>query len=119
MVHRFMSLVGRIPESSALDSLLASVRGGLSGTLVVRGDPGIGKTALLDYAVDRAPDFLVVRFAGLDAERHLGYAALHRLLIPVLHQIERLPRHQRDAMSSALGLAAGPPANPSSSVSAR
>ena len=112
MVHRFMSLVGRIPESSALDSLLASVRGGLSGTLVVRGDPGIGKTALLDYAVDRAPDFLVVRFAGLDAERHLGYAALHRLLIPVLHQIERLPRHQRDAMNSALGLAAGPPANP-------
>jgi DNA-binding CsgD family transcriptional regulator len=87
------------------------VRGGLSGTLVVRGDPGIGKTALLDYAVDAAPDFLIVRFSGVEAERRLGFAALHRLLLPILHQIERLPAPQRDAMNSALGLTEGPPAS--------
>jgi DNA-binding CsgD family transcriptional regulator len=106
-----VTLLGRLPECKALDSLLASVRGGLSGTLVLRGDPGIGKTALLDYAVGAAPDFLVVRFAGLEAERQLGFAALHRLLLPIVHQIQGLPVPQRDAMTSALGLAAGPPAN--------
>ncbi|MBV8388045.1 MAG: AAA family ATPase, partial [Acidimicrobiia bacterium] len=106
-----MKLIARAPECEAIDSLLDSVRGGLSGTLVIRGDAGIGKTALLDYAVDTAPDFLVVRFAGVEAESQLGFAALHRLLLPILHQVERLPAPQRDAMNSALGLAAAPPAN--------
>lgn len=106
-----MTLVGRRQECQELDDLLASVRDGLSGTLVVRGEPGIGKTALLDYAVAEAGDFLVVRLTGVEAESHIGFAALHRLLLPILHQIGRLPTPQRDAMNSALGLAAGPPAN--------
>ena len=59
-----------------------------------------------------APDFLVIRFTGIESESELGYAALHRLLTPVLHQIQRLPEPQRDAMRSALGLAAGAPSNP-------
>jgi DNA-binding CsgD family transcriptional regulator len=106
-----VSLLGREDERAALDALLDGARQGPSGALVIRGDAGIGKTALLDYAVNAAPDFLVVRFTGLEPERELGFAALHRLLMPVLHQIERLPAPQRDAMNSALGLAAGPPAN--------
>ena len=106
-----VSLLGREDERAALDALLDEARQGRSGVLVVRGDAGIGKTALLDYAVTAASDFLVVRFTGLEPERELGFAALHRLLMPVLHQIERLPAPQRDAMNSALGLAVGPPAN--------
>ena len=99
-------------ECAELDEVLESARRGLSRTLVVRGEPGIGKTALIDYAIGRANDFLVVRFTGIESESELGYAALHRLLTPVLHQVQRLPEPQRDAMSSALGLAAGPPSNP-------
>jgi DNA-binding CsgD family transcriptional regulator len=95
-----------------LDDLLDSARRGLSHTLVVRGEAGVGKTALIDYAIGRAGDFLVVRFTGIESESELGYAALHRLLTPVQHQIKRLPEPQREAMSSALGLAAGPPSNP-------
>jgi DNA-binding CsgD family transcriptional regulator len=107
-----VDLLGRDREKAALDHLLETAREGLSSVVVVRGDPGVGKTALLDYTVDRAPDFLVVRFTGVEPERDLGYAALQRLLIPILHQIERLPSPQRDAMRSALGVEAGPPANP-------
>ena len=106
-----VSLLGREHERAALDALLDGARQGPSGTLVIRGDAGIGKTALLDYAVNTASNFLVVRFTGLEPEREIGFAALHRLLTPVLHQIERLPAPQRDAMNSALGLAAGPPAS--------
>ena len=91
--------------------MLTAAREGLSRTLVIRGEAGIGKTALLDHAVSVADDFLVVRFTGIESEQALAFAALHRLLTPVLHQIERLPAPQRDALNSALGLAAGPPAD--------
>lgn len=104
-------MVGREDECETLDSLLDAARHGLSATLVVRGEAGIGKTALIDYAGAAAPDFLVVRFTGLEREKELGFAALHRLFTPILHQIRRLPAPQRDALSSALGLASGPPAN--------
>ena len=97
---------------TTLDRLLDAARQGLSDTIVLHGDAGIGKTALIDYAVARADDFLVVSFTGLESEHDLGYAALHRLLTPVLHQIDRLPAPQREALNSALGLADGPPANP-------
>ena len=80
--------------------------------LVIRGEPGIGKTSLLDDAACAAEDFLLVRLTGFEQERDVGFAALHRLLAPILHQIERLPEPQRDAMNSALGLAAGPPSTP-------
>src|ERR1700741_3309792 len=107
-----MDLVGRSQECKVLDDLLGAVRGGLSQVLVLRGEAGVGKTALIDYAVDAADDFLVVRFTGVESEMDLAFAALHRLLLPILHQVERLPGPQRDALNAALGLAAGPPANP-------
>ena len=94
-----------------VDEMLAAARAGLSRTLVIQGEAGIGKTTLLDYAVATADDFLVVRFTGIESEQTLAFAALHRLLTPVLHQIARLPAPQRDALNSALGLAAGPPAD--------
>jgi hypothetical protein len=105
-------LVGRTKECTRIDELLDSVRKGLSGALVVRGEPGVGKTALLDYAVDRAEGFTVIRLTGVESERDLGFAVLHRLLAPLLDQVEQLPAPQRDALNSAMGLAPGPPANP-------
>ena len=107
-----MDLVGRADECAVLDGLLDAARSGLSETLVLRGEPGVGKTALIDYVVGRAEDFLVVRFTGVKAESALGYAALHRLLTPVLHQVAKLPQPQADALGSALGLHEGPPPNP-------
>ena len=106
-----MTLLGREVECRALDALIDSARHGLGGTLVIRGEAGIGKTALIDHAVATAQDFLIVRFTGIEHETELGFAALHRLLTPILHQIDRLPAPQRDALNSALGLAPGPPAN--------
>ncbi len=95
-----------------LDGVLDAARQGLSETVVVRGEPGVGKTALIDYVVGRAEDFLIVRFTGVKAESELGYAALHRLLTPILHQVGLLPQAQADALGSALGLHEGQPANP-------
>lgn len=106
-----MSLIGRSDECRRLDELLDSARHGLGGTVVVRGEAGIGKTALIEYAIGSADDFLLVRMTGVEAEQDIAFAALHRLLTPILHQIERLPPPQRDALNSALGLAAGPPAD--------
>ena len=107
-----MRLVGRVEECARVDELLESVRNGLGRALVVRGEAGVGKTALLEYAVDRAEGFRVVRLTGLELEQDLGFAMLHRLLGPMLDRIAQLPSVQRDALNSALGLAAGPPANP-------
>lgn len=106
-----MSLLDRVEECRTLGDLLATAREGRGAALVIRGEAGIGKTALIDYAVAAASDFLVVRFTGVESESELGFAALHRLLTPILHQIERLPPPQRDALNSALGLAEGPPAS--------
>jgi DNA-binding CsgD family transcriptional regulator len=110
-LSRLVHLVGRSEECAALYGLLESARQGLSGTLVIRGDAGIGKTALIDEAIKAADDFLVVRFTGVESEHDLAFAALHRLLTPILHQIARLPTPQRDALNSALGLTSGPPAD--------
>jgi len=108
----FVGLVGRADECTQIDELLDSIRSGSSGTLVVRGEAGVGKTALLDYAVNRADGFRIVRLTGVESERDLGFAALHRLLFPMLDQIGQLPSVQREALNSALALTAGPPANP-------
>jgi DNA-binding CsgD family transcriptional regulator len=107
-----VELVGRSEECERIDELLDSVRNGLGGALVVRGEAGVGKTALLDYAVNRAVDLTVIRLTGVESERDLGFAALHRLLATMLSQIDQLPDPQREALNSALGLAAGPPASP-------
>jgi DNA-binding CsgD family transcriptional regulator len=100
-------LFDRGPEKEALDRVLTGVREGLSGALVVRGEAGIGKTALLEYAVGAAADMQVARAVGIESEMELGFAALHQLLVPFLGRLERLPAPQREALGSAFGLAEG------------
>src|SRR5579859_2872060 len=102
-------LVDRVAETDVLERLLASVRDGLSGVLVLRGQAGIGKTALLDWTAGQAGDMLVTRVAGVESKMDLGYAALHQLLVPFLDGLEELPGPQRHALGAAFGLAAGPP----------
>jgi hypothetical protein len=91
----------------AMDRLLADVRAGRSRALVVRGEPGIGKTALLSYAADAAPDFQVARAEGIESEMELPFAALHQLCGPMLGRLDRLPAPQRDALGVAFGLRTG------------
>jgi len=100
-------LLDREGEKQELDRLLATVRGGESRALVVRGEAGIGKTALLDYAVASALDMQVASAAGVESEMELGFAGLHQLLVPFLGSLERLPAPQREALGSAFGLVAG------------
>ena len=85
--------------------MIAATRDGLSGTLVLVGDAGMGKTMLLDYAVQSATDARVARVAGIQSESDLGYAALHRLVVPFSEHVARLPEPQRDALHSVFGLA--------------
>jgi DNA-binding CsgD family transcriptional regulator len=81
---------------------------GDSRALVVRGEPGVGKTALLDYMVEQASGCRLARVAGVECEMELAFAGLHQLCAPMLDLVERLPGHQRDALGTALGLSAGP-----------
>ncbi|WP_051462940.1 helix-turn-helix transcriptional regulator [Haloglycomyces albus] len=102
-------LVGRDNEWSHLNSFLDSARLGHGGGLVVRGEPGIGKSALIDAAVADSEDFLVLRALGVEAEHTWSWAGLSMLLQPLLDRRHRLPEAQRVALSNALGLAeAGP-----------
>src|SRR4051812_32355524 len=105
-------LRGRQREREAVDRLLRAARGGDGGALVVHGEPGVGKTALLDYAVEAAPEFRVARTVGVEGEMELASAALQQLCSPFLEPIEHLPQPQRDALGVAFGLAAGPAPNP-------
>jgi len=98
-------LHGRAAECALLDELLAGVRAGAGGAVVLRGDPGIGKTALLDYAQERAGGLAVLRATGLEAESELPFATLHQLLRPVLGVLGALPEPQAQALRAALGLA--------------
>jgi DNA-binding CsgD family transcriptional regulator len=90
-----------------LDGLVAAVRAGQSRVLVVRGEPGVGKSALLEYVVERASGFGVLRAAGVQSEMELAFAGLHQLCAPMLDRLQRLPGPQRDALSTAFGLSAG------------
>ena len=101
-------LCGRSAECGVLDGLLEGVRGGRSGVLVVWGEAGVGKTALLDYAVESAPDLRSVRAAGVESEMELAFAGLHQLCGPMLDRLGHLPGPQRDALRIAFGLEAGP-----------
>jgi DNA-binding CsgD family transcriptional regulator len=102
-------LLGRYGEREALRELLAAVRAGDSSVLVLRGEAGCGKTALLDELVDAAPGCLVARATGIESEMELAYAGLHQLCRPMLGAVPRLPGPQRDALSVAFGLSGGGP----------
>src|SRR5918994_2864669 len=102
-------LRGRASECAALDELLTAVRAGQSGALVLRGEAGTGKTALLDYAAAGGDGSRVVHAVGVESEMELTFAALHQLCLQLLDGLERLPPPQRDALGTAFGMSAGPP----------
>ena len=105
-------LTDRHAERDMLDGLLAAVRAGESRSLVVRGKPGVGKTALLEYLVEQASGCRVARAVGIQSEMELAFAVLHQLCAPMLDRLEYLPAPQRDALRIAFGLSAGPPPDP-------
>jgi DNA-binding CsgD family transcriptional regulator len=105
-------LLGRQRERDVLERLLEGAREGHGGVLVVHGDPGVGKTALLEYAVGAGREFQVVRTVGVEGETELAFAALQQLCSPILELKERLPDPQRDALAIAFGLSAGQTPNP-------
>ncbi len=102
-------LRGRRSECALLDAMVAAVRGGESRTLVVRGEAGVGKSALLDYAVESASELRVVRAAGVESEMELAFAAAHQLCAPLLDRLGRIPVPQRNALRIVFGLSSGPP----------
>jgi DNA-binding CsgD family transcriptional regulator len=102
-----LMLLGRRYECAVLDGLLEGARAGRSGVLVLRGEAGIGKTALLDYAIEAASELMVLRAVGVESEMELAFAALHRLCAPLLDRLDRLPGPQRDALATTFGLGAG------------
>src|ERR1700755_86666 len=101
-------LLGRAAECSLLDDVLGAVREGESRTLLIHGEAGIGKTALLDYVAESARDLRLVRATGVESEMELAFASVHQLCAPLLDAVERLPPPQRDALRIAVGLAEGP-----------
>src|SRR5215470_14575887 len=100
-------LLGREHETARIDRLLDDARQGRSGVLVLSGEPGIGKTALLEYAAGRAEGMIVLATRGIESEAELPFAALADLLRPVMESIDRIPEAQTAALRSALAL--GPP----------
>jgi AAA ATPase domain len=103
-----LALRGRRDECAVLDRLGERARAGRSGVLVIRGEAGVGKTALLDYAIASASDVLVVRASGVESEMELAFAVLHQLCVPLLDRLERLPVPQRHALEITFGLSEGP-----------
>ena len=100
-------LRGRGSECALLDELVAAIRRGESQSLVLRGEAGIGKTALLEYLIASAPDATVVRAVGVQSDMELAFASLHQLCGPLLDRLETLPAPQRHAMEIVFGLTAG------------
>src|SRR6266568_8299230 len=92
-------LLDRRTERAAIDRVLEAVRGGFSGTLVLRGGPGVGKTTLLRYAVDAAPDMRVSSIAGVESEISMEYGGLHQLLLPFLPLLDRSEEHTSELQS--------------------
>jgi DNA-binding CsgD family transcriptional regulator len=106
---RRTSLLGRADECVTLDVLVESVRRGESRSLVLRGEAGIGKTALLGYLVESASDLTVLRAVGVESEMELAYSSLQQLCAPLLDRLERLAAPQRQALEIVFGLSAGAP----------
>src|SRR4051794_11256380 len=102
-------MIGRQIECEALDRLLTNVRGGQSRVLVLRGEAGIGKSALLEHLAAGATDCRIARAAGVESEMELPFAGLHALCAPLLGHLRRLPVPQSEALSTAFGLTVGPP----------
>ena len=102
-----ITLRGRDAECAMLDGLLETVRRGESRALVVRGEPGVGKTALADYLIESADDIRVGRAAGVESEMELPFAALQQLCAPMLDRLELLPGRQQEALRMAFGLSGG------------
>ena len=104
---RAPGLVGRGRQCTLIDGLLAAAARGDSSSLVLRGEAGIGKSALLGYAAERATGMQVLRVTGMEDESDLAFSGLHGLLWPVVGHLDELPAPQREALAAALGL--GPP----------
>src|SRR6476620_5322783 len=103
------ALSGRRSERDVLDRFIDAIGAGESRALVLRGEPGVGKTALLEYVVEQAPGFRVVRAAGVQSEMELAFAGLHQLLASMLDRLDGLPAPQSEALRTAFGLASGRP----------
>src|ERR687898_1030154 len=101
-------LLGRAGERQVLDGLLENVRGGQSAVLVIRGEAGVGKTALMHYCARQASGFRVARIAGVESEIELPFAGLHQLCAPMLGRLGALPQPQQVALGVALGRSSGP-----------
>ena len=101
-------LRGRTSECALLDGVVAAIRRGESRSLVLRGEAGIGKTALLEDLISSASGLTVVRAVGVEAEMELAYASLHQLCGPLLGRLDKLPAPQRQAIEIVFGLSAGP-----------
>ena len=114
-----MRLYGREAEIQRIDALLESARAGRSGTLVIRGEPGIGKTELLRYAIEHADGMTILRTQALEVEAELAFSGLADILRPVLHRLEAIPQPQAAALASAFGLVPEPQVIASSYVSPR
>ena len=102
-------LLGRNRECGVLDELISTIRAGQSRSLVLRGEAGIGKTALLQYLIASASELTVVRASGVESEMELAYASLHQLCAPLLQGLDKIPAPQRDALRIVFGLSDGPP----------
>src|SRR5437588_4272963 len=104
-----VGLLGRSRECAVLDDLLSSVRQGESRSLVLRGEAGIGKTALLEHLLESASDLTVVRAVGVESEMELAYAGLHQLCGPMLDRMEQLAVPQSEALEIVFGERSGGP----------
>ena len=103
------TLYGREREQALIEQLLDAARASRSGALVLRGEAGVGKSALLSYVSDRVAGWQVARAVGLESEMELPYSGLHQLCAPMLDHLDRLPVPQRDALATVFGRSAGPP----------
>ena len=104
-----MLLRGRAKECAALDAYVEAARAGESRTVVLRGEAGIGKTALVEYVAARSQGCRVVRAVGVESEMELPFAAVHQLSMPLFDGLARLPSPQRHALETAFGFSSGPP----------
>ncbi|WP_262060210.1 helix-turn-helix transcriptional regulator [Streptomyces sp. STR69] len=102
-------LLGRRTECALLDRMIGAARTGESSTLVVHGPPGVGKSALLDYATQAATDLRVLHAVGIESEMELAFATLHQVCVPLLERLKNLPQPQCAALETVFGIRAGPP----------